>query len=262
MRSCQGMIERKSGGDPQCRLDRRLPARPRHGGLFRDQGLRPVVQRGAARGSEEARRCRHRALPGPDRDRVRRGRGLQGQQVHRASSSADSASVVAAGLEGLEQGRAIVIPGLMNKSTAQAHRFCPRSWMQADRRIDQALAVGLGQQSSVRASFSKAGCVADRIEVGIVQQPFALLAAGVLPTHLSSRSNARSDLAQLRPGAGGVVERVGVVGIDRQSARSSQAFASSASPMAASVAAPSCAGRELSGCWRSASSARFSPSRA
>lgn len=43
--------------------------------------------------------------------------------------AADSASVVRAGLEGLEKGRAIVIPGLMNKSTAQAHRFFPRSWV-------------------------------------------------------------------------------------------------------------------------------------
>ena len=43
--------------------------------------------------------------------------------------AADSASVVKAGLEGLEKGRAIVIPGAMNKSTAQAHRFLPRSWI-------------------------------------------------------------------------------------------------------------------------------------
>ena len=42
---------------------------------------------------------------------------------------ADSASVVAAGLKGIDAGRAIVIPGLMNKSTAQAHRFFPRSWV-------------------------------------------------------------------------------------------------------------------------------------
>ena len=42
---------------------------------------------------------------------------------------ADSSSVVAAGLKGLKTGRAIVIPGLMNKSTAQAHRFFPRSWV-------------------------------------------------------------------------------------------------------------------------------------
>jgi short-subunit dehydrogenase len=43
--------------------------------------------------------------------------------------AADSASVVRAGLEGLEKARAIVIPGMMNKSTAQAHRFFPRSWV-------------------------------------------------------------------------------------------------------------------------------------
>jgi short-subunit dehydrogenase len=43
--------------------------------------------------------------------------------------AADSPSVVRAGLKGLEKGRAIVIPGLMNKSTAQAHRFFPRSWV-------------------------------------------------------------------------------------------------------------------------------------
>lgn len=43
--------------------------------------------------------------------------------------AADSASVVRAGLDGLEKGRAIVIPGVMNKATAQAHRFFPRSWV-------------------------------------------------------------------------------------------------------------------------------------
>lgn len=43
--------------------------------------------------------------------------------------AADSASVVRAGLDGLEKGRAIVIPGAMNKATAQAHRFFPRSWV-------------------------------------------------------------------------------------------------------------------------------------
>jgi short-subunit dehydrogenase len=43
--------------------------------------------------------------------------------------AADPASVVRAGLEGLEKGQAIVIPGVINKSTAQAHRFFPRSWV-------------------------------------------------------------------------------------------------------------------------------------
>ncbi len=41
--------------------------------------------------------------------------------------AADSASVVHAGLEGLEKRQAVVIPGAMNKATAQAHRFFPRA---------------------------------------------------------------------------------------------------------------------------------------
>ena len=41
--------------------------------------------------------------------------------------AADSAPVVRAGLDGLDRGRAIVIPGLMNKATAQAQRFFSRS---------------------------------------------------------------------------------------------------------------------------------------
>jgi len=43
--------------------------------------------------------------------------------------ASDSPSVVRAGLAGLEKGKAVIIPGLMNKSTAQAHRFFPRSWV-------------------------------------------------------------------------------------------------------------------------------------
>ena len=43
--------------------------------------------------------------------------------------AADSASVVRAGLAGFDNGKAVIIPGVMNKSTAQAHRFFPRSWV-------------------------------------------------------------------------------------------------------------------------------------
>jgi uncharacterized protein len=43
--------------------------------------------------------------------------------------TADSASVVRAGLDGIEKAKAVVIPGLSNKTTAQAHRFFPRSWV-------------------------------------------------------------------------------------------------------------------------------------
>src|SRR4030095_10798151 len=40
--------------------------------------------------------------------------------------AADSASVVRAGLAGLDHRKAVTVPGLMNKYTAQAHRFVPR----------------------------------------------------------------------------------------------------------------------------------------
>jgi short-subunit dehydrogenase len=40
--------------------------------------------------------------------------------------AAASGPVVQAGLEGLERNQAIVVPGAMNKATAQAHRFFPR----------------------------------------------------------------------------------------------------------------------------------------
>ena len=42
---------------------------------------------------------------------------------------ADSASVVRAGLKGLAANKAVVVPGLANKLTSQAHRAMPRSWI-------------------------------------------------------------------------------------------------------------------------------------
>jgi short-subunit dehydrogenase len=45
--------------------------------------------------------------------------------------AADSPSVARAALRGLEKGQAVVVPGLLNKATAQAHRFFPRSWVRA-----------------------------------------------------------------------------------------------------------------------------------
>ena len=43
-----------------------------------------------------------------------------------AKYSVDSPSVVAAGLAALDKGRAIAIPGLLNKFSAQGHRLLPR----------------------------------------------------------------------------------------------------------------------------------------
>ena len=44
-----------------------------------------------------------------------------------AKYSVDAASVVAAGLAALDKGKAIAIPGLLNKFSAQGHRLLPRS---------------------------------------------------------------------------------------------------------------------------------------
>ena len=46
-----------------------------------------------------------------------------------ARLSADAASVVAAGLKGLDRNRAVVVPGLTNKVSAVASRFVPRASM-------------------------------------------------------------------------------------------------------------------------------------
>ena len=43
--------------------------------------------------------------------------------------SADAASVVRAGLEGIERNKAVVVPGLLNKVGASSTRFVPRAWV-------------------------------------------------------------------------------------------------------------------------------------
>jgi len=55
-----------------------------------------------------------------------------------ARLGADPAGVVRAGLDGLARNRAIVVPGLMNKVTAQSNRILPRAAM---RRIVAAIKV-------------------------------------------------------------------------------------------------------------------------
>jgi short-subunit dehydrogenase len=60
-----------------------------------------------------------------------------------ARFSANAPAVVAAGLKGLDRNRAIVIPGLQNKATAQSSRLLPRALM---RRI--VAAVKLSRRSA------------------------------------------------------------------------------------------------------------------
>lgn len=72
--------------------------------------------------------------PGPTRTEFGEVAGVTSAGFDRFS--ADAASVVAAGLKGLDRNKAIVIPGLTNKFTAQANRLMPRA---AVRRIVHSL---------------------------------------------------------------------------------------------------------------------------
>jgi len=65
--------------------------------------------------------------PGPTATEFGVAAGYEGAQLRRFS--ADARGVVEAGLAGLERNRAVVVPGLSNKATAQAHRFLPRAVM-------------------------------------------------------------------------------------------------------------------------------------
>jgi len=74
--------------------------------------------------------------PGPTATEFGEVAGVTGERFDRFS--ADARSVVAAGLTGLERNKAIVIPGLMNKLTAQSNRVVPRA---AIRRIVAGLKI-------------------------------------------------------------------------------------------------------------------------
>jgi hypothetical protein len=72
--------------------------------------------------------------PGPTRTEFGEVAGFTGAGFDRFA--ADAASVVAAGLTGLDRNKAVVIPGLTNKLSAQSNRLIPRAAM---RRIVSAL---------------------------------------------------------------------------------------------------------------------------
>jgi hypothetical protein len=63
-------LKRRRGGILNVASGRRLHARPRHGGLLRDQGLCALLQRGAASRAQRCGRAGDRAVPGAGADRV------------------------------------------------------------------------------------------------------------------------------------------------------------------------------------------------
>ena len=74
--------------------------------------------------------------PGPTRTEFGEVAGVTSARFDRFA--ADAASVVAAGLRGLDRNKAVVVPGLTNKITSQSSRIIPRAAM---RRIVAALKV-------------------------------------------------------------------------------------------------------------------------
>ena len=74
--------------------------------------------------------------PGPTATEFGEVAGVNSPMLSRIT--ADAAGVVRAGLKGLDRNRAVVIPGIANKTTAQSSRFLPRAAM---RRIVGALKV-------------------------------------------------------------------------------------------------------------------------
>ena len=72
--------------------------------------------------------------PGPTRTEFRQVSGFN-PKGPASKQSADAASVVRAGLTGLEKNQAVVVPGLSNKLIAQLHRFFPRALMRRAARM-------------------------------------------------------------------------------------------------------------------------------
>jgi short-subunit dehydrogenase len=64
--------------------------------------------------------------PGPTRTEFRQVSGFDPKGPI-GKVSADAASVVSAGLKGLERNQAVVVPGLTNKLISQVHRLLPRA---------------------------------------------------------------------------------------------------------------------------------------
>lgn len=72
--------------------------------------------------------------PGPTRTEFRDVSGFK-PKGPTGKMSANAASVVAAGLRGLDRNRAVVVPDLTNKAISQAHRLFPRALMRRATRM-------------------------------------------------------------------------------------------------------------------------------
>jgi uncharacterized protein len=68
--------------------------------------------------------------PGPTRTEFHRRAGIRASELFQRLA-VDAAAVAAAGYEGLERGRIVIIPGLANKILALGVRVVPRAWVAA-----------------------------------------------------------------------------------------------------------------------------------
>ena len=120
------MIKRKSGAILNVASTAAFQPGPEHGGLFRDQGVRPVAERGAARGVEAARRpaspaCA-RARPGPSSAKSPASAAMACSTASRWTRRRWSK----AGLDGLDKNQAVVVPGLRQQARRERARASRR----------------------------------------------------------------------------------------------------------------------------------------
>ena len=128
MPSLPAMIERKSGAILNVASTAAFQPGPGMAVYFATKAFVLIVHRSAARGSEAARRERHRARA-PARPRPSSARSPGGAATPLIDRlSAESADVVRAGLDGARPASGGRNPGLVNKFTAQGHRLLPR-WL-------------------------------------------------------------------------------------------------------------------------------------
>jgi short-subunit dehydrogenase len=129
-----GMIERKSGGILNVASTAAFQPGPGMAVYFATKAF--VLSFSEAL-HDEVRRHGVRVAclcPGPTRTEFRSVSGFD-PKGRLAKLSADSASVVRAGLKGVERNRAVVVPGLTNKIISQVNRFAPRAVMRRAARM-------------------------------------------------------------------------------------------------------------------------------
>lgn len=122
-----GMIERREGGILNVASTAAFQAGPGFAVYFATKAF--VLSFTEALHQElKATQVKVTALcPGPTRTEFGQVAGVTSASFDRLSANADD--VVRAGLEGLERNQAIVVPGMMNKVSAQGSRLLPRAVM-------------------------------------------------------------------------------------------------------------------------------------